>query len=341
MASVYFCLTHIVNLNFFFGVLPFRITTIEGDPKLQLKARDLIYSIVFCCILTTFFQLGVIELIHMNSWNELELVAFLAAFGQIYGLFFVALVAMITGWFNRRRTATVIQRIHSVDQRLSDMDIGLNYTSARTKLILQLIGLSVVPLGASMVNCYVINQKTSYSSLCYHFICLFPILVITLKEFQYYNAVLLIRKKLQIINYHLKEMGKISPQELDPVQEAETSMGISAVQIHPITIKFNSLESDLHVLQNLTKIHSELMDILKEIQVIFGPHLLTSILTAFCVITTQLYYLFTGIVHELKYNIFMICMTTIWVAIQVLLILVNVVVCSKTKDTVREQLIYS
>lgn len=323
--SVLFCLAPIVNLGLVVGVLPCRVVTLRGNQQLQIKIQDLCYSIVYCSLMAVFFQWAVIDLIRMYSWKKLEFIAFLSAFGQVYGLFLVALIAMITGWLNRWRVARIVQRIVNVDALLWNMEIGVDYRSIRKKLVIQLTGLSLVPFGASMVNCFVLNQKTSFYSLCYFFICFLPILVITFKEFQYYNSVLLIRQKIQMVN---KKLGILAQETDSEEQQCDTSF--VSPQIQPVVMK-----SQANILQNLSQIHAELMDILKEIQSIFGPHLLASILTAFGVIITQLYYLITGIVHELHYNVIMICMTLSWVAIQMLLILINVVVCSKTNETVR------
>lgn len=334
--SLLYCLSPIVNLSLFFGVLPCRIVTADGNRKLEIRISDLLYSIFFCLFLAAFFQWAVVEMIQMETWKQLELIASLAAFGQIYGLFVEALIGMITSWLNRWRSADIINRIDMVDQQLGEMDIALDYKRTKRKLIIELIGLSIVPIGASMVNCFVINSKGTISFLCYVFICFLPIVTITLKEFQYFNSVLLIRQKIHLINRKLLSLGEVSVCEAQGESSLIRSNSLSS--IHPIVVKCQSIEYRARTLENVTKIHAELMDILKEIQGIFGPHLLVSILIAFGIITTQLYYMITGLVHELHYNVLMIYMTTIWVGIQFLLILINVVVCSKTRDTVRDLL---
>lgn len=326
--SVLTCLVPILNISNLFGVLPCRVIWDRGIYRVVSEKRDIAYSIIFSCILSVFFQLGIAELVQMESWKKLEFIAYLAAFGQIYGLFFVALIGMLSGWINRWRIISIIQRIDLVDRRLTAIGILYNYSDAKRKLIIQLIGLSLVPIGASMVNCFVINQRASIAFLCYFFICFMPIAIITLKEFQYYNTVLLIKKKLELINGNLGQFSAV-------IQPTETLIeGSLQMRSNPS----NASEEMNHRLKNLAINHAELMDILREVQTIFGPHLLASILISCGVITIQLYYLFTGIVRQLQYNVIMCCMTISWVAIQILLIMVNVVVCSKTSDTVRVRL---
>lgn len=326
--SVLSCLVPIINISNLFGILPCRVIWDRGIYRVVSEKRDLAYSIIFACILSVFFQLGIAELVKMESWKKLEFIAFLAAFAQIYGLFFVAIIAMLSGWLSRWRIASIIQRIDLVDRSLIALGIVYNYKDAKRKLIVQLIGLSLVPIGASMVNCFVINQRASIAFLCYFFICFMPIAVITLKEFQYYNTVLLIKKKLNLINDNLGEFSTVNPATETPIE--------NSIQLHCTPL--NASEEMNHRLKNLATNHAELMDILREVQTIFGPHLLASILIACGVITIQLYYLLTGIVLQLQYNVIMCFMTISWVAIQILLIMVNVVVCSKTSDTVRGNL---
>lgn len=327
--SLLYCLAPVINLSHLFGLMPGRVVTEKGKLILQFKTYHLWYSVFICLLLAFFFQWGVIDLIKMDTWRKLDLLSSLAAFGQIYGLFFVALTDIITGWLNRWRVAAVIRKIDMVDQHLSTLPIGINYKSARRKLVVQLIALFVVPVGASMVNCFVINQKTKFSFLCYFFICFLPILVISLKEFQFYNSILLIRQKLRLVNQHLLRLSQVDLNVESSFEDTSHSNKIAV-----ISQDTKSIEGSTKILQNLARMHSDLMDILKEIQFIFGPHLLASILTAFGIITTQLYYLFSGIVQELHYNILMTIMTTSWVAIQWLLIMVNVVVCAKMSNTV-------
>lgn len=339
--TILFCIRPIVFFNRLFGVLPCEVIMERGNLKMISERKHLFYSIAFCVLLAGFFHWAIIELIDMHSWKNLGLIATVAAFGQIYAQFFVALVAMITGWLFRFRSLAIINRINKVDQRLVELEIGFNYPGDRRKLLYQLLGLSIVPIGASMVNCFVISKRAMISFLCYYFICFLPIAVIVLKEFQYYNSVLLIRKKLRTINANIRLIGKsttaATTSKDEVVLELPSNNKVMGIPIVAKSVATNlSLDVDgcARKLKALSRIHSDLIDILKEVQVLYGPHLFASILTSFGVITTQLYYMFTGVVSAAGYTLVMIFMTTIWVTIQLMLIMVNVIVCSSTSDTV-------
>lgn len=338
--TILYCIRPIVFFNRLFGVLPCEVVQERGNLRIISERKHLFYSIIFTVFLTGFFHWAVVELIEMHSWRNLGLIAAVAAFGQIYAQFFVALIDMITGWLYRFKSLALINKINIVDQRLLELEMGFNYPGDRRTLLYQLLGLAIVPVGASMVNCFVINQRVMISFLCYYFICFLPIVVITLKEFQYYNSVLLIRKKLRLINANILTIGNSTKatggQEEVNVEVRNSNQVMSIPMVVKSAVKIPTpVENYTKKLKTLAKIHSELIEILKEIQVIYGPHLFSSILTSFGVITIQMYYMFAGVVNDAGYNVIMFVMTTIWVMIQFLLIMVNVIVCSFTSDTVR------
>lgn len=85
-------------------------------------------------------------------------------------------------------------------------------------------------------------------------------------------------------------------------------------------------------LEGLRGIHSDIVDLTRDIQEVFGPYILVSVLAAFGVITIQLYYIFATSIQAIHFNIPMMVITLIWTFTHALLIIANVIVCSSTRN---------
>uniref|UniRef100_A0A3F2ZD78 Gustatory receptor n=1 Tax=Lutzomyia longipalpis TaxID=7200 RepID=A0A3F2ZD78_LUTLO len=182
--------------------------------------------------------------------------------------------------------------------------------------------LIIIPAGASMCLCAMISglHEKGFElnlRLCYWFICFTPILLITLKEFQYYNLVRLIKNKVLALNRSLKKLVKWENIEGQHHKE----MKLKIIKTH---------------LESFRLIHSDIVDLTKDVQAFFGPFILVSVISAFGVITIQLYYIFATLIQTLHFNIPMTVITLIWTATQALLILANVHICSSTRNVCNE-----
>ncbi|XP_059619260.1 putative gustatory receptor 2a [Phlebotomus argentipes] len=133
-----------------------------------------------------------------------------------------------------------------------------------------------------------------------------------MKEFQYYNLIRLIKRKILIMNRSLEKLSRWDKIGLTNQQQ-----------------KFQILRTHL---ESLRGIHCSIVNLICDVQRAFGPYLLVSVIAAFGVITVQLYYIFATSIQAINFNIPMMAITLIWTSTQALLILANVMVCSSTRN---------
>lgn len=263
-----------------------------------------------------------LETVHSYSKYEHNFISVFTAWGQVYALYTVAFLGIVSANIKRHQKVEVYRVLRSIDKRLVELGSIVNYTNSRRNLLYAMAAFSSMPLVFSMVNCGVINSNYDAFVLCYVFICFFPMLIICLKEFQYYNLVLFVEKNLEEVNRHLRRMAT-------PIVKAFPQGVAFSVTKYDQTCRDTVCE-----LKKLSGIYTDLIDAGRKIQDIFGLHLLLIISTSFMVLTIQTYIIFSLIMKIIEMSPFRIFSSLSWMLVQSFAIVMNIHVCSKASKAV-------
>lgn len=203
---IYTAIAPILRLSRIVGLSPLVIKNSSNSITISKSSISTIYSLVLMIVLIFLFILSLSELQeYQKNVQKLNSVSIWSSWGQIYAVFCVSMIALLTGIYYRDLVEKIFQRIAGIDRQFCHLGILVSYHGCQKQLFIQLLILLIIPSGASMCLCAMISGvfmagvKTKLG-LCYWFICFSPILLITMKEFQYYNLIRLVKKKINILN---------------------------------------------------------------------------------------------------------------------------------------------
>lgn len=312
--------------------------------------------------------MGVLELLPNGDKSKLVfgIIASFTAWGQIFSLFMVAAMAILTVWPQRRRLILIYTTIEKIDDKLRDIGVQNDYKAYRRSLMYKILAAMIIPLKLSMVNCIIINPETYMRpylfNFCYFFICFIPILIIMLKELQYINILTLIQMKYTQLNDYLKVINKELSRDamIDFETELPNQKHKHTVDLHKTNVRQNSdskliayisempssvpimkknqvdLNLIVEILDTLRHIHSILTKLVEEVQRFFGSHLLFLFSTCFGIITIQIYHLFAVYIKQVELSFMVTTLIIFWLLVQTAAILINIAVCNRTSLIVRQ-----
>lgn len=263
---------------------------------------------------------------NLAQLHESTVIAYFTTWGQIVFLFVLGSYGLLNTWCNISKMQHLFLWISRIDYQLEEVTgRKTNYMRMRKKLFLQFFVVFLVPSCLSMVNCIVIHfgpNQIDVVSACYWFVCFTPILLLTLKEFQFYNLMFVLKTKFDTINRELLEYG-----------------GDNLFSSHKVIKKdvFHSIQPacSTDIIRKLLEIYSNTADCVDLLLKVFDWHLLLLTSASFGVITVQGYNLFAAlIVHSMKMDSYQLTVVTGWIFVQILVIGLNVGTCGMTSKAV-------
>ncbi|XP_073848276.1 putative gustatory receptor 28b [Musca autumnalis] len=249
-------------------------------------------------------------------------IAYFTTWGQLVSLFILGAYSVFSNWTNIKSMQQLLTWITKIDYQLEKVTgRAMNYTRMRKHILIQFVVVFVVTASLSMINCIIIFSGTeplSLTSSCFWFVCFFPILFLTFREFQFYNLIFLLKSKYELINEELARFVGNSPLRPNQMQN-------DLIEIFPKT------KCCADVLKELLDIYGNLSDCVELLLRIFAWHLVLLTSVSFGVITIQSYNLFAAlIVHVLHMSNYHLTVTIGWICLQIGVIAMNVSVCSET-----------
>ncbi|XP_011292174.2 gustatory and pheromone receptor 32a-like [Musca domestica] len=311
-----------------FGFMPIRLDQsylFNERSKMVWDLWAILWSFLGSVIYVGGFVMGVCHIASSKGIERLHeyiVIAYFTTWGQLLSLFILGGFGVLHNWLNMQQLQLLLSRIARIDEQL-DRATGraVNYACMRKKLLMQFVVVFVLTASMSMINCIIIYSDSDnliFSSSCFWFVCFFPILLLTFKEFQFYNMIFLVKSKFEIINEELTRYGSNSQSQRD-------RMPNDLLEIFP---KSKCSEDDLKQLLHIYVNLSDCVDLLLRI---FAWHLVSLTSVSFGVITIQGYNLFAAlIVRVLHMSSYHLTVTIGWIFLQIGVICINVSVCSAT-----------
>ncbi|XP_023300973.2 putative gustatory receptor 2a [Lucilia cuprina] len=311
-----------------FGFLPVQLEPNEllsENYKFKLDKWSFVATFIGSIVFIVGFYFGVIHLSHTKNLAQLHestVIAYFTTWGQIVFLFVLASYGLLNTWFNISKMHGLFLWISKIDHQLEEVTgRELNYTRMRKKLFIQFFVVFLVPSCLSMVNCIVLHfgpNKIDIWSTCFWFVCFAPILLLTFKEFQFYNLMFVLKTKFDIINKELLQYGgdNLLSRRKKPRKDVLNSVKPAC---------------STDIIRKLLEIYSNTADCVDLLLKVFGWHLLLFTSASFGVITVQGYNLFAAlIVHTMEMDGYQLTVVTGWILVQILIIGLNVGTCGMT-----------
>ncbi|XP_075167509.1 putative gustatory receptor 2a [Haematobia irritans] len=268
---------------------------------------------------------------HISSTKRLEelhetmVIAYFTNWAQLLFLFLLGGYAVLNTWLNLQQLHGLLSWISQIDGQLEHVTgREVNYLQMRKSMFVQLIVVILVSASLSMANCVVIYLGPEFPnvmSTCFWFVCFFPILLLTLKEFQFYNLMFILKSKFDLINNEISRYIRRNPHftMVKPLSDLE---GLAKPQCSVETLK------------QLLQIYANLADCVELLLNIFAWHLLFLTTASFGVITIQGYNLFAALVaHKIAIDAYQLIVVICWIFVQIAVVGINVSACSKTEYT--------
>lgn len=253
-------------------------------------------------------------------------IAYFTTWGQLLFLFILGAYGVLNSWVNIQRFQRLLAWIAKIDRQL-ELATGreLNYTRMRTALFIQVIVVGFMTASLSMVNCVVIfsgPESISFWSCCFWFVCFFPILLLSFKEFQFYNMMYVLKSKFDRINVELARYGGSS---LLWPKSPQSDL------IERISKPLCTMET----LRQLMHIYANLADCVELLLRLFAWHLVLLTSASFGVITIQGYNLFAALIAETMHmSSYQLTVIICWIFVQMSVIGINVGTCCMTDKAV-------
>ncbi|XP_055920088.1 putative gustatory receptor 28b [Eupeodes corollae] len=321
------------------GFCPVRVST-DSYPDVSFQWDRLFVVLTGLCFIgfTAGFCRGVHVLSHLDSLGLHDantIISYITNWAQVFSLFFLACVSLVTSWTNLEKLRNFFMKIRQIDFALEMTGVEISYRAMRRRLFIQTGVSFLIPTCLSMVNCIMINTTFRITSPCYWFICFTPMLLLTLKELQFYNIMFLLKGKFAKIN---KQIEKLCQRKI--MQNETLTMTINANIMTKCSDEKELLgQTDAQLVEQmrfLAEIYSDVADCVDEVLEIFAYHLLMTTCISFAVITIQSYNLFALIMHSLAMQLHEICFTMAWIVVQIMVIGVNVIACTQTSTAMAD-----
>lgn len=274
-----------------------------------------------------YFGVNHLRMVHsLAQLHESTIITYFTTWGQIVFLFVLGSYGLLNTWLNLPQIHRLFLWITKIDRQLEEVTgRELNYTGMRKKLFAQFFVVFLVPSCLSMVNCIVLHfgpEEIDLFSACFWFVCFAPILLLTLKEFQFYNLMYVLKTKFDLINKELLQYG--GDNLLSCRKRSQDNM-------------LNSIkpECSTDVVKKLLEIYSNIADCADLLLNVFAWHLLFLTSASFGVITVQGYNLFAALIlHSLEMDSYQLFVVLGWVLVQITVIGINVGTCCMTAKAV-------
>ncbi|XP_037926894.1 uncharacterized protein LOC119661569 isoform X2 [Hermetia illucens] len=305
----------------FCALCPLSVRNSNGKTHFDLSIKMFFYSLGLLFVYVVGFIAGA-KMLHEQPVRAPTIISHFSGWAQIYSLFFIAALDVVWSWATLPKLVELVERIQHIDKSItSKLATTTSYNRHLRILYLQVVGLSIVPFCLSMVNCIILNERNFKLNACFWFICFAPILVITLKEFQFYNFMLLLKSKFTILNKELDVSGRKRFVKLESATSIESDKEC-------LTRLENSEERLRAKLKDIARISDEITTATKAVLELFSLHLFLVTSTALGVITVQIYNFYAFLIDYLYLDIFSIFATVTWICLQFAVVLLNVAVCS-------------
>lgn len=258
--------------------------------------------------------------------HDSTIIAYFTTWGQIVFLFVLGSYGLINTWCNISQLHRLFMWISKIDHELEEVTGRvLNYGPMRKKLFLQFFVAFLVPSSLSMVNCIVIHfgpDKIDVLSTCFWFVCFAPIMLLTFKEFQFYNLMFVLKTKFDIINKELLQYGGDNLLSCRKKIKRDLLNSVKPV-------------CSTDIIRKLLEIYSNTADCVDLLLKVFDWHLLLFTSASFAVITVQGYNLFAAlIVHTMEMDNYQLTVIMGWIIVQIMIIGLNVGTCGMTSKAV-------
>ncbi|XP_037941278.1 putative gustatory receptor 28b [Teleopsis dalmanni] len=305
--------------------------------RLKLDICSATWTVISAIIYIVGFSYAVHQMSITNHWGHIQSeIPFITSWAQIGSLFLLGGLAVLTSWLHLPNMLKLCNLIYKIDQYLKVyMNVQIDYKQLRRRLLIEFTLLFLVPTTLSMVNCVVIQPipDLSFNSSCYWFICFAPIMLLTFKEFQFYNLLFILKSKYDLINEKLQFYIHGLDKKKEKLKSKSNS--ISEVPLASIVTTTSVKEMEIlgvDTLQNLLDIFSLITDAVELVLKIFSWHLLLTTTISFLTITVQSYNLFAVLMKALEMLPYQIFFIIAWILIQILTIGINVSACSMTAN---------
>lgn len=307
-------------MNFF----PFRLY-ITSSPIRYKRYKEFNFSFSF--IVGFYFGVDHLRMVHrLAQLHESTIITYFTTWGQIVFLFVLGSYGLLNTWFNLPQMHRLFLWITKIDQQLEEVTgQEINYTRMRRKLFVQFFVVFLVPSCLSMVNCIVLHfgpEEIDLFSNCFWFVCFEPILLLTFKEFQFYNLMYVLKTKFDIINKELLQYGGDNLLSCRKKSRENILSGIKP-------------ECTTDIVKKLLEIYSNIADCADLLLKVFAWHLLFLTSASFGVLTVQGYNLFAALIlHTLEMDSYQLFVVMGWVLVQIIVIGINVGTCCMTAKAV-------
>lgn len=329
------------------GFAPLKVTICGNNENVCFKFhRKFLLLFIFIFILNSIGFCHGVRALNKENWSqEKSQISFVASWSQIFSLFLLGSFDVISSWKSSKSLMGVIGNIQKIDSKLGQLGIEVNYKRIRTIAFLQIGCLLWIPVFVSMVNCIVIRSVFEVWSACYFFICFGPIFFVTFREFQFFNLMFLLKSKVDKVNCKLCEIFK-GGRFFETEEDADFSNCGPSLELNICEINIgNKFEVNLSpkeeeerkvikTLWGLSHISADVNDNVQQVMNIFSGHLVFMTAASFGAMTVQGYNLFAILIQSLTLNHFDVIVTVLWLGIQICTILVNVVACHETSNSV-------
>lgn len=206
------------------------------------------------------------------------------------------------------------EHIYAIDECLKDFGLDTNYEKFRKILKRQIIFAFFAFYFISMANCALINDihATVFNYwgqlMCYHFICIVPMMINTFKIFQYINCLVLINGKYESINKMLQ----------------------------------NSLESPnlMRTLRRVACLQHKLHETKNLLEDSFGLFNVVSLGCQFSVITIQTFNIFIHFSGQMYFHPYELSLMILWIFVQIFYVYMYVITCSTTSRNVTVEILF-
>jgi hypothetical protein len=201
------------------------------------------------------------------------------------------------------------QHINEIDEHLKNLGVDVDYEGFRKRLTKQIMFGFFAFYFISMANCALINEihSTVFNYwgqwMCYHFVCIVPMMINTFKQLQYIDCLFLLNLKYRSIN-------KVLKGSLDTPLFQKTLRAVAVFQ------------HKLHETRNL----------LEESFAIFN---IITICCQFWVIATQTFNIFLHFSGHMPFHPYELSLMILWIFVQIFYVYLYVNTCSVTAGNVR------